>query len=86
VTIAVTGPLTCRNRICVGSVSGPGNAADYAAHAAHGSYDALYDRPAVRLVGPLPAPEMALADPEHDQRLRHEPGFIAFRLVKPPPP
>lgn len=38
-----------------------------------------------RLVEPLPAPEMALADPEHDQRLRHEPGFIAFRLVKPPP-
>ena len=38
-----------------------------------------------RLVEPLPAPEMALADPEHDERLRHEPGFIAFRLVKPPP-
>jgi SAM-dependent methyltransferase len=37
-----------------------------------------------RLVEPLPAPEMALADPEHDAELRAEPGFIAFRLVKAP--
>jgi len=28
---------------------------------------------------------MALAYPEDDERLRTEPGFIAFRLVKAPP-
>ncbi len=38
-----------------------------------------------RLVEPLPVAEMADAYPEDDERLRHEPGFIAFRLVKPPP-
>jgi SAM-dependent methyltransferase len=38
-----------------------------------------------RLVEPLPAPEMARAYPEDDAKLRIEPGFIAFRLVKPPP-
>jgi len=38
-----------------------------------------------RLVEPLPAAEMALANPEDDERLRTEPGFIAFRLVKAPP-
>jgi SAM-dependent methyltransferase len=37
-----------------------------------------------RLVEPLPAPEMALAYPEDDRKLRTEPGFIAFRLVKAP--
>ena len=36
-----------------------------------------------RLVEPLPAPEMAVAYPEDDAKLRIEPGFIAFRLVKP---
>jgi SAM-dependent methyltransferase len=38
-----------------------------------------------RLVEPLPVAEMADAYPEHDERLRHEPSFIAFRLVKPWP-
>jgi SAM-dependent methyltransferase len=38
-----------------------------------------------RLVEPLPAPEMALAYPDDDAKLRTEPGFIAFRLVKAPP-
>ena len=28
---------------------------------------------------------MADAYPEHDERLRQEPSFIAFRLVKPRP-
>jgi SAM-dependent methyltransferase len=35
-----------------------------------------------RLVEPLPAAEMARAYPEDDAKLRIEPGFIAFRLVK----
>lgn len=38
-----------------------------------------------RLVEPLPAPEMARAYPEDDAKLRIEPGFIAFRLVKTTP-
>lgn len=35
-----------------------------------------------RPVEPLPAAEMARAYPEDDAKLRIEPGFIAFRLVK----
>jgi SAM-dependent methyltransferase len=38
-----------------------------------------------RLVEPLPAAEMARAYPEDDAKLRIEPGFIAFRLVKAAP-
>ncbi len=37
-----------------------------------------------RLVEPLPQPEMADRYPAYDANLRREPGFINFRLRKPP--
>ena len=36
-----------------------------------------------RLVEPLPQPEMADRSPEDHAKLRREPGFIAFRLLRP---
>ena len=36
-----------------------------------------------RLVEPLPRPEMASRYPEDYERLTKDPGFIAFRLLKP---
>jgi SAM-dependent methyltransferase len=35
-----------------------------------------------RLTEPRPTPEMAVQFPEHYAQLRHQPGFIALRLVK----
>lgn len=36
-----------------------------------------------RVVEPQPVPEMAKRYPAYDEKLNREPGFIAFRLVKP---
>jgi SAM-dependent methyltransferase len=37
-----------------------------------------------RIVEPTPSPTMADVDPDDYQKLSREPGFIAFRLLKPP--